>query len=223
MAAQALDDLARIIKNRQPQFNIYAEPYPNSNPPLFTAATTTTTCLEPVLRANNPDLYSFRVLAVDPGTTHLVAAIFECDQAGSLHLRWSNMFKVDKDPTKMARAAKLMVGMCKEYKVPDAVVEFQAPIGNLGSSRWNTYVEGAISACLAMGGVSVHSLSASAVKNKLGLATGNYAQNKRMAFEYARKRCNDIDTHHTADCFCLAEYYKLDVLKLEEENFEEDC
>jgi len=49
-----------------------------------------------------------KVLAIDPGTTHLVAAIFTIT-GKKINILWNHMFRVDHDPARMAVACRLMV------------------------------------------------------------------------------------------------------------------
>lgn len=156
-----------------------------------------------------PGCFPRKVLCIDPGSTHLVAAIFIIVDTEETALLWNYMFRVDHDPSKIANACKLMAEMCKTYGVGDCLLEYQAPMGLPVTCRWNAYIEGAIAAVLSYLRISIHTLQPSAVKRKLKLATGNYADNKRVAFEYAKKRCPAIDSHHLADCYILAEYWKL--------------
>lgn len=62
--------------------------------------------------------------------------------------------------------------------------------------------------------INVETLPPSVVKRKLKLATGNYADNKREAFRFAKEYCPEIDSHHLADCFILAEYWNRYVINL---------
>lgn len=151
-----------------------------------------------------------KVLCIDPGSTHLVAAIFSLGEKTTLI--WNYMFRVDHDSVKIANACKLMAEMCRFYTVADALLEYQAPMGAPVTCRWNAYIEGAIAATLSYLHINVNTLQPSAVKRKLQLATGNYADNKKAAFNFASQLCEGIDTHHLADCFVLAEYWRRNLI-----------
>lgn len=149
------------------------------------------------------------------------------------------MFRVDHDPSKMANACKLMVQMCNHYGVVDCLMEYQAPMGAPVTCRWNAYVEGALSACLSYKHINVHTLQPSVVKRKLKLATGNYAENKKVAYAYAAKKCPQIgkhplffvyfsltmftDSHHLADCFILADYWNMTLTEEETNTRDTSC
>jgi hypothetical protein len=133
------------------------------------------------------------------------------------------MFRVDHDPNKMANACKLMVQMCNHYGVIDCLMEYQAPMGAPVVCRWNSYVEGALAACLSYKHITVHTLQPGVVKRKLKLATGNYAENKKVAYAYAAKKCPMIDSHHLADCFILADYWKMTQTEEETESKDSCC
>jgi hypothetical protein len=163
-----------------------------------------------------------KVLCIDPGSTHLVAAIFDISGNTSM-LLWNYMFRVDHDPAKIANACKLMSEMCSHYAVADCLLEYQAPMGAPTACRWNCYIEGAIAAVLSYKRLNVHTLQPSVVKRKLKLATGNYAANKKAAFEFASANCAGIDSHHLADCYVLAEYWKREVHEYAHELIQEVC
>jgi hypothetical protein len=146
------------------------------------------------------------VLAIDPGTTHLVAVLFHKEE-DTITKVWSHMFNVQHDFVEIANAAKCMSQVAAHFQTQDAIIEFQAPMGQPHACRWNAFVEGGISACLATHGMDVEVVHPSTVKRKLGLATGNYANNKRIAFMHAKERCDGISSHHEADCFILAEWW----------------
>lgn len=150
-----------------------------------------------------------RLLCIDPGTTHLVACIFEETEGkgGKLAKLWSQMFNVAHDHTALAQAAKCMGMVATRLGVTTALVEYQAPMGLQHTCRWNAYVEGGIATCLSFQGLKVLTIHPSTSKRKLGIATGNYANNKRVAFDYASARCNGLGSHHEADCFILAYWY----------------
>jgi hypothetical protein len=136
-----------------------------------------------------------------------VAAIFDTLLPGNTKLIWHYMFNVGHEPAKIADACKLMAQMCKHFTADTCLLEYQAPMGNVHASRWNCYTEGALAACLSSMGLNVVTLHPSAVKRKLKLATGNYADNKREALKFAKDLCPEIDSHHLADCFVMAEYH----------------
>lgn len=71
----------------------------------------------------------------------------------------------------------------------------------------NAYVEGAVATCLSLYLLRIQTLHPSTVKRKLGLASGSYTENKKQAFAYASARSSQIDSHHLADCYIMAEYY----------------
>ena len=150
-----------------------------------------------------------RVLCIDPGTTHLVACVFEVEKEGSVRKLWSRMFNVQHEFEKIARAAKLMFMVSKNLDCTTAVIEYQAPMGIQHTCRWNAFVEGGLSACLALQDMVVITGHPSAVKRKLGLSTGTYANNKKLAFIYASKECKDIESHHEADCYILAKWFQM--------------
>jgi hypothetical protein len=165
------------------------------------------------------------ILCLDPGTTHLAAAIINiCPDTHynaaqrTLTVCWEHMYRVDHDPEKMANAVRSIIGMCDHFLVEDALVEFQAPIGRSAQCRWNAYVEGGLAVCLAFQKFRVHTLQPSVVKRKLGLATGNYKQNKDAAVDFAKSLHINASSDHIADCVCLAEYWRrMDVFDVAEE------
>jgi hypothetical protein len=118
------------------------------------------------------------------------------------------MFNVQHEFTLLAHAARVMAGVCKQSGCDTAVIEYQAPMGVQHTCRWNAYVEGALATSLCILGLNVMTGHPSAIKTKLGLATGNYTNNKRMAFLYASEQCQDITSHHEADCFILAKWFQ---------------
>lgn len=75
-----------------------------------------------------------KVLCIDPGTTHLVAAIFDTFEPDNTKLVWHYMFNVGHEPVKIANACKLMSQICKHYGVVDCLLEYQAPMGNMCAS-----------------------------------------------------------------------------------------
>jgi hypothetical protein len=150
-----------------------------------------------------------RLLCIDPGTTHLVACVFEEAEDGTVTKTWSHMFNVGHDFSAIAKAAKCMGMVAQRLGVRVALIEYQAPMGLQHTCRWNAYVEGGIASCLAMQGFEVKTIHPSTAKRKLGIATGNYATNKRIAFEYASRACQGLQSHHEADCFILGHWYLL--------------
>jgi hypothetical protein len=148
-----------------------------------------------------------RVLCLDPGSSHLACGIFALKPEKTT-LIWNYMFRVDHDPMKLAAACKLMYQMCQTYSVGEVLLEFQAPIGICHANHWNAYIEGALAGILSFQGLMVHSFQPSVAKRMFKLATGNYADNKRLAFAWAKARCPQIDSHHLADCFVMAEYWR---------------
>lgn len=146
-----------------------------------------------------------KVLAIDPGTTNFATAVFECSD-DTTTLFWEHTFDVGHEPKKIARACELLKEVCNLYDIKDVLVEYQYPAYG---SRWNIYVESAIVTTMLCWKHNVITLQPSVVKRKLKLATGNYADNKRQAYNFARQRCPRITSHHLADCFLLAEYYRL--------------
>lgn len=169
-----------------------------------------------------------KILCIDPGTTNLVACIFELDDdntssSSSIKKIWSSMFAVGHEPKKIGEASKIMINICMKLGVTQAVIEYQAPIGHKSACRWNAYVEGGVAACLEMNGFTVETLMPSTIKRKLNLATGSYGTNKRMAFLHSKKLCETISSHHEADCFILAEWFwKSKNLLLKEEEQQKD-
>lgn len=151
-----------------------------------------------------------RVLSIDPGTTHLAACIFEIDRAkGTITLLWSELFNVGHQHRVLAEVCKVMHGVSQKLHTNTALVEYQAPMGAAHTCRWNAFIEGGLTCCLSALGMHVEVLHPSAVKRKLGLATGNYRNNKLLAFQHAKEKGQNINSHHEADCFILAEWWSL--------------
>lgn len=144
------------------------------------------------------------ILSIDPGSKNLVCAIFKIKD--KTELVWNYTFNVDHDPNKIAKACQLMYEMCTEYHVSDALLEYQAPIGV--ACRWNIFIEGGLAVVLSFLKIEVHTLQPSVVKRKLKISTGSYSHNKLMVLRYARSLCKDINTHHLADCFAMADYWR---------------
>ena len=148
------------------------------------------------------------ILAVDPGISHLVAVIFKCDEMGNdISVAWTSIFNVQHEILAISKAAEVMAKVSEKLGVERALVEFQAPMGNKNTCRWNAYVEGAVSACLCSMGLRVETVHPSAAKRNLKLATGNYQHNKQIAFNYASSKCKTLKNHHEADCFILTEFW----------------
>jgi hypothetical protein len=151
-----------------------------------------------------------KILALDPGTTHLVACIFEKEEGASvITLIWSMMFNVGHDSALLAKACEVIAGVSLKLGVTTALVEYQAPMGAMKVCRWNAFVEGGLSTCLCYVGLPVETVFPSAVKRKLGLASGNYDENKRVAFLFAKEHGQNVSSHHEADCFVLAYWWFL--------------
>lgn len=158
----------------------------------------------------NPRTY---LLCVDPGTTHLAMAVFSCGtNERDIVMEWNMTYNVGHHPCKIAHATKAAINILQDIAGKNqhhVLVEYQAPIGMAHTARWNAYVEGCVTtiACERVEPRLVCVVNASACKRKLGLATGNYAENKRMSLLYARAECPSIGSHHVADCYVLARYY----------------
>jgi hypothetical protein len=76
-----------------------------------------------------------RVLAIDPGSTHLAVGIFEANE-DVITLVWDYMFRVEKDVEKMAQATRVMKAMCDNYGITECLIEFQAPMGAAHVCHW---------------------------------------------------------------------------------------
>jgi hypothetical protein len=154
-----------------------------------------------------------RLLCIDPGSTHLVSCIFEVNEQSVWRKVWSYMFDVSNhDPGLIARSASVMALVSGKLGVQQALIEYQAPMGLSHTCRWNAYIEGAVASCLCTAGMNVDTVHPSTAKRALRLATGNYADNKQVAFRHAKVYCADITSHHEADCFILGEWWWMNKL-----------
>lgn len=147
------------------------------------------------------------LLCIDPGLTHLAVGIFRGTSEEDLVHVWSYMYECKKDPELLAHCIQCMAKKAKEEGTDRALLEYQAPMGNAVAARWNIYVEGGLATGLWLQGIPVETISPSAAKRSLHVATGDYAANKRLALKYAKEKCPTIDIHHVADCYILARYY----------------
>jgi len=155
-----------------------------------------------------PDISEcYHLLCIDPGQTHLAAAIFKCLDEERIEHLWSYMYSPGKDPAKLGQSIHAMSNVAESFKVDQVLLEYQAPMGVIATNRWNTYTEGGLATGFNMLGWDVQTISVSAAKRDLGLATGNYNENKKMALMYAQKHCPTIKVHHVGDCYVLARYF----------------
>jgi len=150
---------------------------------------------------------TYNLLCIDPGTTHLAAAVLQGTSETDIKMVWSHVYNCGHTVDGIAGAARKMYTETKSFEPDLALIEFQAPIGPGYACRWNAYVEGAIAASLQTLGLQVVTIQPSVAKRALGVSTGNYTLNKQVALAYARKHCPTIKSHHVADCYLLARYY----------------
>jgi hypothetical protein len=149
------------------------------------------------------------LLCIDPGTRNLVIAVFKGTSERDLKLLQWEDYDVGTSYKKMADTVQMINRIAIHHGVHVALCEYQAPMGRVVTSRWNIYVEGAMCTCLTLLGLDVSVVSPSASKRKLKLATGNYAMNKKVAFQWAKEKCDGIESHHVADCFIMAYYWMM--------------
>jgi Holliday junction resolvasome RuvABC endonuclease subunit len=157
-----------------------------------------------------------RVLAIDPGTEHLAAAVFEVSDTTPSKLIDSMMCRFDTDiqtaPFALARLACKIVDFAGQHCVTMTVIEDQQIGGKTNS--WNLYAQAALSSAMiaVYPGMPLQTVRPAKVKRFFNLDTGNYRTNKAQALKRAKEIDPCISNDHFADCLLLSEYVRVTTL-----------